>query len=92
MEYFDLTDDYKNIVIIEEYDGKINLIMGQLGNDDSPRKRWGKLQIGKDKYAKKDMPWKVSLGTKEQAVAALQYFLAELGHTVKAVEGEDIPF
>ena len=92
MEYFDLNDDYKNIIIIEEYGGKINLVMGQLGKDELPYKRWGKLQTGKDTYAKKDMPWKVSLGTKDQAVAALQHFLAELGHTVKAVDDSNIPF
>jgi hypothetical protein len=95
MEHFDLQDDYRNIVIIEEYDGKIALIMGELGkNDGAPYKRWGKLKIGKDKYAQKDMPWKVSLGTRDQAVVALQFFLAELGHTVKATLDPDdnMPF
>ena len=69
MEYFDLEDDYKNIVIIEEYEGKISLIMGQLGADGTKYKRWGKLSIGKkgeDKFTKL-MPWKVKLGDKQRA-------------------------
>ena len=92
MEYYDLKDDYKNIIIIDEYDGKISLIMGQLGKDELPYKRWGKLQVAKDKYAKKDMPWKVSLGTKKQAIEALQFFLAELGCSIKEIDDSDIQF
>lgn len=83
MEYFDLQDEHKNIVMLEEYEGKIQLIMGKLG-------RWGKLQTGKDKYSEKAIPWKVSLGSKDQAITALKFFLQQLG--VTNIEDDGIPF
>ena len=94
MDYFDLGDQYSNIIMIEEYEGKVSLVMGQLGKDGQAYKRWGKLDIGtkaEPKYTK-NMPWKVTLGTKEQAIEALEFFLLQLGIAATVDDGGDIPF
>lgn len=91
MDHFDLEDQYNNIVIPDLYDGKFSLIMGEL-KDGVERKRWGKLQLSKDNYAGKDMPWKVSLGTPDQAIKALLHFLEQLGVHVAPVDDSGIPF
>jgi hypothetical protein len=91
MEYFDLQDEHRNIIIPEEYDGKIQLIMGQLGQDGTVYKRWGKLQLKKDEYTKTAIPWKISLGSKDQAITALKFFLQQLGQTVEEID-DGIPF
>ena len=91
MQHFDLKDKHNNIVIPDLYDGKVSLIMGEL-KDGVPVKRCGKLKLGKDRYASKDMPWKVSLGTPDQAIEALIHFLAQLGVHVKQIDDSDIPY
>ena len=94
-DYYDFDDEYRNIIILDEYEGDFSLIMGQKGKDETAYKRWGKLNIGKkdeEKYTK-DMPWKLKLGDKQTAIGILTFFLQQLdAENNPKQETDDIPF
>ena len=66
---------------LDEYKGEFSLIAAYEGQDGKLYKTWGKAKIGKDKYSDKDRPFKVILGDKKMAVAALRKVIEELSDT-----------
>jgi len=70
---------YHDAVILDEYNGKIGLCSGNTGSDDKVYMRWCYPQVKDKKPGEKSIPWKITIGeTKEQAIATLEFFLAEL--------------
>jgi len=81
--------DYNDGVQLEEYRGVWSLALASEGNDGKVYKKWGKIQTGKDKYADKAMPWKISLGDGFQAIECLELMLNALKANMNV--GEDVP-
>jgi hypothetical protein len=68
----------KDGVKLEEYNNVYSLVSYR-----NEYEQWAKYRVGKDKYADKDWPVKVSLGDRETAVRALKEIIAQV---------EDVPF
>jgi len=66
---------------LDEYKGEWSLIAAYEGQDGKLYKTWGKAKMGKTAYSDKDRPFKVILGDKKMAVAALQRAIEELSDT-----------
>jgi hypothetical protein len=74
----------KSAVELEEYKGVYSLLDCYIGKDGVIKAAWGKRQLGKDretgesKYAAKDLPIKVNLGTLDKAIQTVQGILNDL--------------
>ena len=75
----------KEGVAVEEYNGKWTLVSMYNGY-----KQWAKYKIGKDAYKEKDLPVKVSLGTRDKAIEILTAALREIRGDTPAAD--DAPF
>lgn len=73
----------KNGFFLDEYKGEYSLVAAYEATNGTYYKTWGKAKVGKDSYSDKDRPFKVTLGDKKTAAAALRQVLVEL---------EDAPF
>lgn len=73
----------KHGFFLEEYKGEYSLTAAYEATNGNYYKTWGKAKTGKDSYSDKDRPFKVVLGDKKTAAAALRKVLDEI---------EDAPF
>jgi hypothetical protein len=79
MKEFIVTDDtYKSGVLLDEYKGTFSLLNARENQAGEPMPRWCKPEIGKDKYADKNVPFGVRIGDRAKAIAVLQTFLRAL--------------
>jgi hypothetical protein len=69
----------KHGFFLEEYKGEYSLVAAYEATNGNFYKTWGKAKTGKDSYSDKDRPFKITLGDKKIAVAALRQVLDELG-------------
>jgi hypothetical protein len=95
---------YGEGVMLDEYQGTYSLVSARKAKDGKIYMSWCYPQGTDRKPREKGVPWKVSLGTKEQALRALQYFGSLLGWEQAdrgpegtnpgdiAEDGEPIPF
>ena len=68
---FIMTDErYQSGYLIDEYNGRYSLINAYMGKDGLPKKKW--VYTIKDEKADKMLPWKLDLGTKEEAIEVLR--------------------
>ena len=71
-------DQYNRGIVLEEYNGELNLVAGFKTSHGNIYKRWGFPQR-KDKTATDvAIQWKISLGSPMEAVRALKYLLSQL--------------
>ena len=71
--------EYHEGVMLDEYNGNWSLVSANKGKDGKVYLRWGFPQGLDRKPREKGVPWKVNLGTQEQALKTLKYFGALLG-------------
>ena len=91
-KFFKVEDSkYGDVIFLNEYNGSISLIAGNDG-DKGTFQRWCKPQTGRDKFADKAIPMKVSLGGKECAIGMLQDILASLTEVPLSSADDDLPF
>jgi len=81
--------EYHEGVMLDEYHGNYSLVAARKGKDGKVYMSWCYPQGPDRKPREKGVPWKVNLGTQEQALKTLKYFGALLGGDP---DGEDIPF
>jgi len=75
---FVITDEkWSRGAMIEEYGGKISIVRGSLGKDGNQYVDWGYPQKNKEPI-EKAIPWKVELGSREEAIEMLNRFLSVL--------------
>jgi hypothetical protein len=65
---------------IVEYNGEYSLI-ATYENQGKDWQKWGRERVAKGKYDEKERPFKITLGDKKMAVAALQKVIEELSDT-----------
>ena len=68
----------KTGIKLEEYQGTFSLSAQKESNGEY-YVQWAKFKTGKDTYADKDWPVKVTLGDRATAIGVLQMLLKELG-------------
>lgn len=76
-----------DFIELSAYQGVYSLIASREGQDGNVYQQWGKMRIGKNKYADKDWPVKVTLGDQKTAVAVLKQIINQI-----ELGGEDVPF
>ena len=80
-------------LILQEYQGKYSLAAAWEGKEGKVNMKWAKEQKGKDEYAEKATPIKVSLGDRETAIATLKALLGQLGAAETGpMPDDDVPF
>ena len=83
----------KHGVEMQEYKGEFSLISVREGQDGKFYQQWARYRMGKEKYADKDWPIKVSLGDRATAAAVLQLLLKQvLGEDPAIPPTDDEPF
>jgi hypothetical protein len=92
----DPDSEYNDGAMLEEYKGVFSLVSANEAKDGTVYKKWGFPQKDKKPIAQA-IPWKVRLGSKEQAVTTLKFFLdqltnAEIEEPGGSTEKDDIPF
>ena len=91
-------NQYGEGIMLNDYNGSFSLVSARKKEDKIymewvyPQKRDGSRQP-----MEKSLPWKITLGDKEAAIAALRFFLKELGATdpgdqVPGEPEQNIPF
>lgn len=89
-EPFIITDEqYQRGFVLEEYNGKYSLALAHRYNDKI-FKEWCKREFGKGN--EKNVPVKVEIGNREEAIANLLLVLGELGYKPPVAGEEDVPF
>ena len=88
---------YHNGVCLEEYNGEIGICRANRGKDGKIYVKWGHPQVKDKKPSEKPIPWKVTLGTKEQAIEMLETFVsilkgAETQTGGSGIDNGEIPF
>ena len=74
---------FNECVQLNNYHGAISLVAAREGKDGKVYMQWCYPQFN-DKPLDKSLPWKVPLGTRDEAVTILKALLAELEGTVPA--------
>jgi len=98
-EFYGYKDSqYGDGVMLNEYNGELSLVAAKQ-KEDTVYMEWmfPQKKDGSKQPLEKSLPWKIKLGTKEEAVEILRFFLQKLGATDPgdpAPDGsnEDIPF
>lgn len=89
--------EYGDGVMIEEYQGMFSLVAARQGKGNGTNyKKWGYPQY-KDNPNEKAIPWKITLGNRQQALDIIKQIQRALdpGATPSVpppVEDEDVPF
>ena len=85
---------YKEGFAIDEYQGEYFMVRAQVGKDGKLYARWMRPMLGKDKVSEKSIPWKISLGNKQQAIQRLEQLIMHIeGRTTPGeLPPDDIPF
>ena len=96
VHFIETDDQYHNGIALEEYEGKYSIVRANKGKDGGTYIKWGYPQYKKAPIDSA-IPWKVELGSKEEAIIVLQTLLSELGWRIdnsgKPIDdGESIPF
>ena len=81
----DESSQYGEGVLVDEYQGVYSLVAAQESKDGKIYTKWCHPQGAKNTIISKAIPWKIKLGTKQDAVSTLKAILAEI-----APENEDI--
>lgn len=68
--FIETNQEYKTGIAIDEYNGAYALVAAQAGKDGKIYTRWGYPEKNKQPMGK-SIPWKITIGDGEQAVAAL---------------------
>ncbi len=96
--YANENSQYGEGVMLDEYNGAVSLVSARK-KDNQVYMDWCYPQAkdGSRKPIEKSLPWKITLGSREDAIKALRFFLKELGATDPgdpAPDGSsaDIPF
>lgn len=75
---FIVTDPkYNRGILLDEYNGRYSLVQARQG-ESKVFVQWCKPKQGDDKYASKDLPLGVRLGSKDEAVKILKNFIAAI--------------
>ena len=69
---------YHSGICMDNYNGEISICVSQTGKDGKVYLKWCYPQNKERKPSEKPLPWKVSLGSKSQAIEILEAFLQEL--------------
>ena len=88
---FILTDSrYASGIQLDEYNGKYSLVDAYMGQDkagdEKVWQKWGFRQTKEKKAADKSMPWRIDLGTREEAIDILRQLLVMLGDELPGPE------
>ena len=76
----------KDFIELNEYNGVFSLIACREDQAGKVWQEWGKKKFGKTGYSEKDLPIKVVLGNRSQAVTTLEMLLNALD------KQDDVPF
>jgi len=72
--------EYHEGVMLDEYNGIISLVAANKGKNGEVYMKWGYPQkFGEKVPIDKSLPWKVTLGSQEEALKTLRYFAELLG-------------
>ncbi len=92
--YADESSRYGEGIVLDEYNSKFSLVLANK-KDEKVFLQWCYPQAkdGSRKPIEKSLPWKIELGTREQAMDILQYFLKELSAAGGTDDnGDSVPF
>lgn len=78
-EFIIIDQKYKEGIAIDRYNNEVQLVVAKEGDDGVVRARWCFPEIKKEP-SKKAIPWKLTLGVKEQAIQALERLLYMVEH------------
>jgi len=68
---------YGECIVIDEYNGQISLVLGNVGKDGKIFKKWCFPEYKKEPR-EKSVPWKIPLGDKTTAEKTLSWLLANI--------------
>ena len=92
LDFIETDEQYHNGVALEEYNGKLSLVRAYMAKDGEVRVKWGYPEKNKEPISK-SIPWKVELGTEQDAIDILRRLLNQFGATEKEpIDSDGPPF
>lgn len=76
--YIETSEQYKQGVVLDEYGDKISICSAQEGKDGKTYLEWAFPQDKDRKPRSKSLPWKVTIGDKQEAIRILKAYVAVL--------------